>query len=152
MNNSQYTLPKYKLATIYQGLRRLVKLVRKMTFYLTITDRRIYGDRAILLASECLGEFIIAFDFQDERPQHYLKLVAKFHQLQCILEEINDANLIRKKPTVKKEDDPFTGTQTQLMRADKLVLAIFNEIGKIDDDISRWRRVAMHTAPANPCK
>lgn len=139
---NKYAVPKYKLASIYQGLRRLAKLVRKLTFFLTKTDRRIYGDRLIESVLDCLGEFIIAYDFQDERPQHYLKLVAKFHIVQCLMDEINDENLVRKKDCDESEVTPNTGTQAQLSRPDKLVLMIFNEIGKIDNDIANWKRSA----------
>ena len=97
---------------------------------------------------DCLGEFIIAYDFQDERPQHYLKLVAAFHKLTCLIDEINDEDLVRKGKS-NDETGIATGTQAALPRADKLMLLIYNEIGKIDSDISKWRQVAMRPAPAN---
>lgn len=142
MENYQHSVPKYKLASIYQGLRRLAKLVHKLTFYLSKTDRRIYGDRAIEACMDCLGEFILAYDFQDERPQHYMKLIAVFHKLQCMIDEINEENLVRKQFAYKDERDPKKGTFAQVPRADKLMLMIYNEIGKIDSDISKWRQVA----------
>jgi len=155
MDNTRvnYSVPKYKLASIYQGLRRLAKLVRKLTFYLTITDRRIYGDCAIRLSLECLGEFIVAYDFQDERPHHYQALVAKFHQLQCVIDEINDENLVRRKPVEKGELDARKGTKALLMRPDSLMLSIYEEIGKIDNDISKWRQTVLRpqqVSTANP--
>lgn len=149
MENYQHSVPKYKLASIYQGLRRLAKLVRKLTFYLSKTDRRIYGDRAIEASMDCLGEFILAYDFQDERPQHYMKMVATFHKLQCLIDEINEENLVRRQFACKEDRDPKIGTYAQVPRADRLMLMIYNEIGKIDSDISKWRQVAMRTATAN---
>lgn len=154
MNKQQYALPKYKLATIYQGLIRLNHLIRKMTFCLSKTDRRIYGDRAIEYAMNCLGEFIVAFDFNEERPQHYMRLVAEFHKLQCCIDIINNENIIRKGIPVKMDIDANYGTRTKLMRADRLMLAIFNEIGKIDNDIMRWRHTAIPSSPLasqTPC-
>ena len=66
-----YTVPKYQLASIYQGLKRLSKLIHKLPFHMTHENKRNYGDRIIGKMLDCFENFIIAFDFQDERPHYY---------------------------------------------------------------------------------
>ena len=136
-----FTVPKYQLATIYKGIQRLSRLIRKYYFYMTQADRIVYYDDLKLAIHECKRDFCIAFDFQDERPHWYMKLVGDFHCLMSLVDEIRDEGVLRN-PSPK-------GTNTELPKtSEKLILRTYEEIGKIDEDISKWRTTALSSKNA----
>lgn len=141
---NNFTVPKYQLASIYQGLHRLMHQVRKSQFFMTKTDRRIYGDRAQELALQCIKDFCIAFDFQDERPHYYMMLVGDVHALMSLVDEIRDGNILK---CVSRD---LRDTRTQLPKSNEnMYLQLYDEIGKIDSDIGKWRAVALRSKPSN---
>ena len=107
INVKDKSLPKYKLAGIYQGLVRLRHETRKMTFCMSKTDRRMYGDEAMRLMRECIENFVIAYDFAEERPMHYVKLCGVFHVFQTLIDEIDMYHVLR----IPQEPDKALNTR-----------------------------------------
>ena len=133
-----YSVPKYQLATIYRGLKRLSKHIHKLPFYMTQENKRNYGDTLIQNMLQCFKDYIIAFDFQDVRPHHYKQLVGDIHVITTLMDEVLDEHvLIPQKHAVDKDG------KTVYNKQDKLVIQIYDEIGKIDTDISKWRTSAI---------
>lgn len=134
-----FAVPKYQLASIYKGLQRLCDMLTKYYFFMTQADRIVYYNPLALCCNECIKDFCIAFDFQDERPHWYMKLVGDFHTLTSLVDRINRNGVLRT-PTKKLKDE----TSVELPKTtEKLLLRTYEEIGKIDEDISKWRQVAL---------
>lgn len=144
-----FSVPKYQLASIYKGLVRLCGILTKYYFYMSQADRIVYYNPMMLQVSECLKDYCIAFDFQDERPSWYKKLVGDFHTLTCFVDRIKNERVLRN-PTKNVED----GTSVELPKTtEKLLLRTYEEIGKIDEDISKWRPTALgskNVSKSNP--
>ena len=133
-----YTVPKYQLASIYKGLKRLSRLIHKLPFYMTKENKRNYGDTLIQNMLQCFKDYIIAFDFQDVRPHHYKQLVGDIHVMMTLMDEVVDEHiLVPQKHTLDNNGKMVYNKQ------DKLVIQIYDEIGKIDTDISKWRASAI---------
>jgi len=133
-----YSVPKYQLASIYKGLKRLSRHIHKLPFHMTQENKRNYGDRIVSRMLDCFDNYIIAFDFQDERPHYYMKLVGSIHVIMTLMDEIVDEHiLIPQKHVTDKDGKQIPNKQ------DKLVIQIYEEIGKIDTDISKWRTSAI---------
>lgn len=129
-----YSVPKCQMATIYKGLKRLMRHIHKLPFEMTKENKRIYGDRIIERVLDCIEDFVIAYDFQDERPHYYMKLSADIHIVMSLMDEIVDDHiLIPKKHEVGSDGKSIPNKQ------DKLVIQIYEEIGKIDTDMGKWR-------------
>lgn len=75
-----YSVPKYKLASIYNYIKPLIPLTMKLQFFMSRKDAQIYATNAEKYLMESLGDFIIAFDHQDERPHHYQALEGNLHR------------------------------------------------------------------------
>lgn len=133
-----YSIPKYKLATIYKELNPLIEKTKKLQFFMTRKDAQIYQFNAEKLILQALMDFIIAFDFQDERPHYYMKLEGELHAFSCIIDMIDGQNLIR---TTNRMID-ITNIQIP-KNGEKLMMDIYEHIGKIDEDMTKWRAVAM---------
>ncbi len=133
-----YSVPKYQMASIYKGLKRLAKLIHKLPFSMTAENKRIYGDRIINRVLDCIENFVIAYDFQDERPHYYMKLTGNIHVVMSLMDEIVDEHiLIPQAHKVDSEGHEVPNSQ------DKLVIRIYDEIGKIDTDMGKWRPSAI---------
>lgn len=133
-----YTVPKYQLASIYKGLKRLSKHIHKLPFHMTQENKRNYGDRLISRMLDCFEDFVIAFDFQDERPHYYMKLTGAIHVVMTLMDEILEEHiLIPQRHEMDKNGKQIPNKQ------DKLIIQIYEEIGKIDTDISKWRTSAI---------
>lgn len=145
---AEFKVPKYQLATIYKGLIRLTRMTRKLYFYMTQADRIVYYDEVKKLLHECKRDFCIAFDFQDERPHWYMLLVGDFHTLTSLIDEIRDENVLKNPLTKVKDKDKDTLTKIPKTK-EKLLLRIYEEIGKIDEDICKWRATAINSKNAS---
>lgn len=112
---------------------------------MTKVDRQIYGNQALQLATQCVIDFCIAYDFYEERPRYYMKLVGDFHALWSVVDEIDKFHLLKTPKGDLTTGKDGTLTSDLVRRSDKLLLQIFEEIGKIDEDISKWRSVALRS-------
>ncbi len=141
---NNYSVPRYQLATIYQGLKRLSYLVHRLMFFMTKDNKRIYGETLAKSVLDALHAFIIAFDFQEKRPDHYMELVGKIHEIMCDMDMII-ANKALMQMGHKKDKD---GKEIP-NKEDKLIIQIYEEIGKIDMDTRKWKPVALVANPTN---
>lgn len=137
-----YSVPKYQMASIYKGLKRLAKRVHKLQFEMTKENKRIYGDRISDRVLDCIEDFVIAYDFQDERPHYYMKLTADIHIVMSLMDEIIDEHILIPKAHVTGSDGRAVPN-----KQDKLVIQIYEEIGKIDTDMGKWRVSAISSKP-----
>lgn len=112
-----------------------------MQYFLMKKDRIVYGTPALEYCNECLRDFVLAYEFQDERAYYYRKLIADFSVLKVELEGINHEGLLRC-PKAKE----LTETNAEFPSAtDKMYLGIFQIVGEIDEDISKWRQSALRS-------
>ena len=66
-----------------------------MQYFLMKKDRIVYGTPALEYCNECLRDFALAYEFQDERAYYYRKLIADFAVLKVELEGINHEGVLR---------------------------------------------------------
>ena len=85
-------------ASIYIRLCRLRHRLKKMQYFLMKKDRIVYGTPALEYCNECLRDFALAYEFQDERAYYYRKLIADFAVLKVELEGINHEGVLRNLP------------------------------------------------------
>lgn len=133
-------------ASIYVRLCRLRHKLKKMQFCMAKKDRIVYGTPALEYCNECLRDFVLAYEFADERPRYYRKLAADFAVLRIEIEGINHEGVLRSPKSKEQQETSVllpTGT-------DRMYLDLFQVIGEIDEDISKWRQSALRSknAPA----
>ena len=66
-----------------------------MQYFLMKKDRLVYGTPAMEYCNDCLRDFVLAYEFQDERAYYYRKLLADFAVLKVELEGINHEGVLR---------------------------------------------------------
>lgn len=133
-----HTMAKIQMSSIYVQLCRLRHHLKKMQFMMTKADRLVYGKPAIECCNEVLRDFVLAYEFQDERTYYYKKLVADFAVLRIELEDINHEGILR---SMRKEE--LTSAQQMPKSTDKMYLRIFEIVGMIDEGIAKWRSTAL---------
>ena len=149
VSSEDKSIPKYKKATIYFALIRLHHKIRTACFCMTKVDRREYGEPLKKAVADCIKDFVVAYDFEAERPRYYMKLVADLHYLTVIVDEIDAYKVLR--VPAKDVMDIVSGTRTEgwTNKPEKVILQIYEEIGKIDEGISKWRSTAMRSCSSS---
>lgn len=130
-------MAKIQQANIYINLCRLRHNLKKMQFMMTKANQQIYGRPAIEYCNNVITDFVLAYEFQEERTYYYKKLIADFAVLRIELEGINHEQILRGK---KNED---SGDCEMPKTTDKMYLRIFEIAGQIDEGITKWRSTAL---------
>lgn len=132
MAKSEYYEPKLlpgekEQPSIPVDLDILLDLFLRAEPMMTAVNRRRYGDRAIDLILDAIGDFQNAYDFEDDRYEHLKKMcstIAKFIRLARIIGERNAIELpLRHEP----------------LSPNAMRLAIFERIASLDEGATKWR-------------
>lgn len=134
-------MAKIDKASIYVRLCRLRHRLKKMQFFMAKKDRIVYGTPSLEYCNECLRDFVLAYEFQDERAFYYRKLIADFAVLKIELEGINHEGILRC-PKNKECSETIVDLPPD---TDRMYLAMFQIVGEIDEDISKWRQSALRS-------
>lgn len=117
--------------TIYGLLLRALPMMNA-------TNRRRYGDRAIIQIEDIISAYSMAYDFPEERL-YYLKLmwakIAVFLRLMRCIGDVNTIELILK-------HEPYT--------PDRMKIELMNHIARLDEGATRWKRSVVKGTRARP--
>lgn len=109
----------------------------KALLMMTHANRREIGARAFAATGEIISEFVMAYEFPQERYYHFKRLCAKFEVLKIDLREIHDGPILQS-PHPETHETP-----------ENIRFQIFELVAKIDDAIGRWKsRVIKQASPA----
>lgn len=115
-------------AGIYVDLYNLRKLLKRAQYVMTKADRIIYGTPALKECADTLADFVMAYDFAEERIRYIHKMCADFEVLKTDLRIIAEDNIL-------KCPDP----QNAGMRPEAFKLLIFDLVARIDEGMTKWR-------------
>ena len=121
-------MSKVDKAGIYVDLNEMRKLLKRAQYVMTKADRIIYGTPVLEKNGEVLADFVLAYDFPDERDKNIRKMCADFEVLKLDLRIIAEDNVL-------KCPDP----QNAQMRPDTFKILIFDLLGRVDEGITKWR-------------
>jgi|BioPla2DNA2_1021312.scaffolds.fasta_scaffold26188_2 hypothetical protein len=125
-------------AGIYVDLYNMRKLLKRAQFAMSKADRIIYGTPVLVKNGEVLADFVLAYDFADERDKYIRKMCADFEVLKLDLRIIAEDNVL-------KCPDP----ENARMKPETLKIEIFELVARIDEGITKWRKsVKGKIAPA----
>ena len=120
---------------IYIDLKRLHVLLYKGQFTMTKGDRIVMGNRILDLCQNCVSVLSRALNATDkaEKLEYVEHLLGEFDALRLNLQTCADLHIFKES---RSTVDRASGT-TQ--KVGTLVLQIFEIVGKVDDQIGRWR-------------
>ena len=121
--------------SIYIKLCRLRHLIKKMQYMMSKADRVIYGTELNVEINDCIKDFVLAYEYREQRDHFIQQMIADFAVLKVALEGINHEGLLRE-PNVKTHQ----ASPSELPAStDKMYLRVFEAIGSVDTDITKWR-------------
>lgn len=82
-------------AGIYVDLYNMRKLLKRAQFAMSKADRIIYGTPVLVKNGEVLADFVLAYDFADERDKYIRKMCADFEVLKLDLRIIAEDNVLK---------------------------------------------------------
>lgn len=115
-------------AGIYVDLYKLRKLLKRAQYTMTKADRIIYGTPVLEKNGDVLADFVMAYDFEEERAKYIRKMCADFEILKLDLRIIAEDNVI-------KCPDP----ENAQAKPDTIKMGIFELVARIDEGITKWR-------------
>ena len=115
-------------AGIYVDAYQLRKLLKRAQYVMTKTDRVIYGTPVLKEVGDVLADFVIAYDFPEERQKYLHKLYADFEVLKLDLRIIAEDNVL-------KCPDPLNAG----MKPEGFKIQIFELVARIDEGITKWK-------------
>jgi len=115
-------------AGIYVDLYNLRKVLKRAQYTMTKADRIVYGTPVLEKNGEVLADFVLAYDFEDEREKYIRKMCADFEVLKLDLRILAEDNVI-------KCPDP----QNALAKPETIKIEIFELVARIDEGIMKWR-------------
>ena len=113
---------------IYIDAYNLRKLLKRAQFTMTKADRVVYGTPLLQACAAFLADFVMAYDFPDERSHYIRKMCADFEVLKIDLRIIVEDNVIKQ-----------TDKENAQMSPDAYKVRIFELVGRMDDGITKWR-------------
>ena len=128
---------------IYIDLCNLHKILYRAQFTMTKGDRIIMGNRLLDLNQNCVSITSRAINAptKSERLEHIDQLNGEFDALRLNLQACADLHLFKdSRSTVDRLNQPSQNVS-------RTVLSIFEVVGKIDEQIGRWRNKTRRDLP-----
>ena len=113
---------------IYVDLYELRKLLKRAQYTMTKADRIIYGTPVLKENGDVLADFVMAYDFPDEREKYIRKMCASFEVMKFDLRIIAEDNVL-------KCPDP----ENAQMKPETFKILFFELVARIDEGITKWR-------------
>lgn len=128
---------------IYIDCKKLRRLLQRSQRCMTKSDRIIYGTPALERCGQILADFILAYDFEDERAYYIKKFLAEFYILKLDIETLNEFGIIK---TTKDTDgeDLYTKEGKKLVKVGvenpkNLQREMTEIVARLDEGMKRWR-------------
>lgn len=94
---------------------------------MTKVDKIRYNNRAVDQILDVIKEFVLAYDFEDDREIHLKRMCANVTVFIRTMRLINDRNIIH----------VFNPLETE--KPDTVKMKIMEHLGKLDEDATRWK-------------
>lgn len=120
-------MSKFEGRTIYLDAVELRRLVSKALLMMTKQYRVEVGARAFAATGDIIADFIMAYEFPQERYWHFKRMYARFEVLKVDLRMIVNDGLLQSPHPVTFE------------RPETISLKLFEQVAKIDEGIGKWK-------------
>jgi hypothetical protein len=119
--------------SILVDAEKLYGLLLRAELMMNAVNRRRYADRAIVQIQDVIAEFVLAYDFEDDRLYHLKRMWAKITVFVRTMRAAcdKDVNAISIQPKYEK------------MKPDTMVLEIFNTIASMEEGADAWKKSVM---------
>lgn len=125
--------------TIYLDAAELRRLVSKALLMMTKQYRVEVGARAMQATGDIIADFVMAYEFKQERYWHFKRLCARFEVLKIDLRMIVNDGLLQSPHPVTHE------------RPETIALQMFERVASIDEAIGRWKtKIVVRQARPSP--
>lgn len=94
---------------------------------MTKVDKIRYNNRAVDQILDVIKEFVLAYDFEDDREIHLKRMRANVTVFIRTMRLINDRNIIH----------VFNPLETE--KPDSVKMKIMEHLGKLDEGVTRWK-------------
>ena len=105
----------------------LYGLLLRAETMMTKVDRIRYGNRAIEQILDVIKEFVLAYDFEDDREIHLKRMCANVAVFIRTMRIVNDRNIIR------------VFNPLEIEKPDSVKMKIMEHLGKLDEGVTRWK-------------
>ena len=123
---------KVEKAGIYVDAYELRKVLKSAQFLMTKAERIVYGTPVLSECAQFMSDFVMAYEFEEERTYYFKKMSASFEVMKSDLRIIAECHVLK-----------GTSSDHAEMKADTMIVRIFELVGRIDDGISKWKRSAL---------
>ena len=106
----------------------LYDLLVRAEMMMTKADRMRYGNRAVTQIQDVIKEFMLSYDFEEDRWIHLKRLCANMAVFMWTIRLIGGRNII----SVKAKDSSVT--------PDRMKVMIMESLAKLDEGVTRWRK------------
>lgn len=125
--------------TIYLDAASLRKLVSKALLMMTKQYRVEVGARAMQETGEVIANFVMAYEFPQERYYYFKRMCAVFEVLKIDLRMIVNDGLLQSPHPVTHE------------RPETVSLQMFEHVARIDEGIGKWKsKIIVRQASPSP--
>lgn len=116
--------------SILVDAERLYGLLLRAELMMNAVNRRRYAERAIEQIQDVLAEFVLAYDFEDDRVYHLKRMWGKIAVFVRTMRAACDVkvNAISIQP------------KYETMKPDTMVLEIFNAIASLEEGAEAWKK------------
>lgn len=111
---------------LYIDLCTLRKTFFRATYEMTQKDRIIFADRVLAGIADTLAEFVLGFEYPEDREEHIKKMTARF-------------TIAKTDIRIMAEEHIFKGKKTKDGLSTIYERDIFTLVGRIDEGINKWR-------------
>lgn|SRR5574344_239407 len=128
---------------IYVDCKKLRRLIQRSQKCMTKADRIIYGTPMLEMCGRVLSDFILAYDFEDERSYYIKKFLSEFYVLKLDIETINEFGILKTTKDSNGEDlytkegkrlIKLGGEDSNLLRREMTEI-----VARLDEGMKRWR-------------
>lgn len=123
---------------IYIDFKKLRRILQRAQVCMTKSDRIIYGTPMLAQCAKALGDFVMAYDFEDERTYYIKKMIADFTVLRVDIETVNECGIIRAVSETRRSTPPER-TMLVVEKPDILRRELSELVAKIDQGIQRYK-------------
>ncbi|MCR5841969.1 MAG: hypothetical protein K6G86_07820 [Bacteroidales bacterium] len=117
----------------------LHKLLLQAEMMMNKVDRIRYATRAISRIEGVIEEFVLAYDFEDDRLYHLKRMWANIAILIRLIRIIGETGAIRVQPHHRPKDPKRLETERPPMTPDRMKLEILNYVQSLDEGATKWK-------------
>lgn len=113
---------------IVEDAMEILSLLFKAEMMMTRVDRVRFNNRAIMLIQEVIKQFMLAYDFEEDRRIHLKRLCANMAVFMWTVRLIGGRNIINVRDARSGETP------------DQIKVRIMESLARLDEGVTRWRK------------